>query len=363
MNSNKKLTTQSAYAIVGGAITAVGVILLMSATQAGWFGQPAFAAPATSAQPAISVEAPTIAPASSIVEGGGVKLHSVSVKFPPSDITFPGGREADVVNNNCLLCHSAGMVLDQASLSRAAWQDEVEKMRNAYKAPIPATDVPAIVDYLVNLGDVMSRTTGSPPDANHGAVIAAQGTAAGAPACAQCHAFDGASDGSGAFPRITGQSAYYLANQLRDFASGVRENAIMSPIAKALDARDIADVSAYYAGMKAPQPPLKSPPAELVKRGAVLATVGSAKRGIQACNSCHGPAGSGEPPVIPYLAGQYSQYIVFTLDMWQRGFRKNSPEAMAVIAKKLGTQEIAAVAAYYQQVQSPLQVAKPQGKN
>src|SRR6266545_3033889 len=103
MNSNKKLTTQSAYAIVGGAITAVGVILLMSATQAGWFGQPAFAAPATSAQPAISVEAPTIAPASSIVEGGGVKLHSVSVKFPPSDITFPGGREADVVNNNCLL--------------------------------------------------------------------------------------------------------------------------------------------------------------------------------------------------------------------------------------------------------------------
>jgi cytochrome c553 len=352
----------SGYAIAGGVTATLGVILLMSATQLGW-GQPALAAPATSTQPAIAVQAPTTAPSSSTVEGGGLKLRSVSVNFPRSEITFPGGREADVVNNDCLLCHSAGMVLDQASLSRAAWQDEVEKMRNVFKAPFPTKDVPVIVDYLVNLRDVMSRTTGSPPDANHGAVIAAQGTAAGAPACAQCHAFDGASDGSGAFPRITGQSAYYLAKQLRDFASGVRENAIMSPIAKALDARDIADVSAYYAGMKAPEPPLKSPPAELVKRGAVLATVGSAERGIQACNSCHGPAGSGEPPVIPYLAGQYSQYIVFTLDMWQRGFRKNSPEAMAVIAKKLDAQEIAAVTAYYQQVRSPLEAAEAQRKD
>ena len=54
----------------------------------------------------------------------------------------------------------------------------------------------------------------------------------GAPACAQCHAFNGGSDGSGAFPRIAGQSAYYLGKQLRDFTSGVRANAIMSPIAK-----------------------------------------------------------------------------------------------------------------------------------
>jgi len=35
--------------------------------------------------------------------------------------------------------------------------------------------------------------------------------------------------------------------------------------------------------------------------------------------------------------------------MWQRGFRRNSPEAMALFAKKLDDQEIAAVAAYYQQ--------------
>jgi cytochrome c553 len=58
------------------------------------------------------------------------------------------------------------------------------------------------------------------------------------------------------------------------------------------------------------------------------------------------------PPTIPALAGQYAQYTAFELQMWQRGFRRNSPEAMAVFAKKLDDQEIAAVAAYYQQVRS-----------
>jgi hypothetical protein len=43
------------------------------------------------------------------------------------------------------------MVLTQPRLSRAVWQGEVDKMRNTYKAPIEAADVPAIVDYLVTL--------------------------------------------------------------------------------------------------------------------------------------------------------------------------------------------------------------------
>ena len=43
--------------------------------------------------------------------------------------------------------------------------------------------------------------------------------------------------------------------------------------------------------------------------------------------------------------------------MWQEGFRKNSPDAMAVITKTLDDQEILAVAAYYQQVSSPPEAA------
>ena len=187
-------------------------------------------------------------------------------------------------------------------------------------------------------------------DPKRGAVIAAQGTAAGAPSCAQCHAFDGVSDSSGAFPRLAGQSDEYLAKQLGDFRSDVRTNAVMSPIAKALTQNDIADVAAYFGAADAPFLPLPKPAEALVKAGRQLATVGSENRGIQACDNCHGPGGAGEPPAIPYLAGQYASYIALELRMWQRGFRKNSPNQMAVVAARLNDQEIAAIAAYYQQV-------------
>ena len=188
------------------------------------------------------------------------------------------------------------------------------------------------------------------PDLGRGAVIAAQGVATSVPACAQCHAYNGASDGSGAFPRIAGQSPSYLSKELRDYASGVRLNAVMAPIAKALSSDDIFDVTAYYASINAPYLPLASPNQALIKRGELLAKVGDAARELQSCDNCHGPGGAGEPPAIPYLAGQYARYIAFQLTMWKRGFRNNSPNAMADVAKRLDQQEIAAVAAYFQQV-------------
>jgi cytochrome c553 len=287
-------------------------------------------------------------------------LQSVNIKLPASDRTFPGGAGADAINNNCLICHSAGMVLTQPSLSRADWQAEVEKMRDFYKAPIAAKDVPVIVDYLINLNNIAVQKGRHEPDAKRGAVIVAQGTAIGAPACAQCHAFNGVSDGSGAFPRIAGQSVYYLSEQLHDYASGVRVNAIMSPIAKSLSSDEIEDVSVYYSRIDAPFPPLKAPDSVLAKRGEELAKVGDAARRIQSCDNCHGPGGVGEPPAIPYLAGQYAHYTAFTLHMWQQGYRKNSPDAMGVMANMLNEQEIAAVAAYYQQVPSPFEAAELQ---
>jgi cytochrome c553 len=215
---------------------------------------------------------------------------------------------------------------------------------------IAAAGVAAVVLGFAWAARAQTQTPQHTPDPKRGAVIAAQGTASGAPACAQCHAFNGVSDASGAFPRIAGQSAYYLAKQLRDFASDVRRNAIMSPFAKALTPDDIVDLAAYYAALDAPFLPLPKADPTLIKQGEELAKVGSAARAIQACDNCHGPGGVGEPPAIPYLAGQYASYISLELRMWQHGFRNSSPNAMAAVAKDLNDKEIAAVAAYYQQV-------------
>jgi mono/diheme cytochrome c family protein len=78
-------------------------------------------------------------------------LKSVSVELPAGDRTFSDGAGADALNNNCLACHSAGMVLYQPAVPRAEWEAVVEKMRTAYKAPIDANDIDAILRYLVSI--------------------------------------------------------------------------------------------------------------------------------------------------------------------------------------------------------------------
>jgi len=197
------------------------------------------------------------------------------------------------------------------------------------------------------------------PDANHGEVIVAQGTAAGAPACAQCHAFTGGSDSSGAFPRIAGQPAAYLSRQLQDFRTGARANAIMSPIARALSPEDSDDVATYYANVETPFPPLAAADPDLVNKGKEIAAKGAPAKGVPGCDSCHGANGAGEPPSIPYLNGQYAHYTAFELQMWRRGFRQNSPEAMALFAGKLDDHEIEAIAAYYQQARPAVATSRP----
>jgi len=79
------------------------------------------------------------------------ELKSVTVDLPIGDRLFPDGQGSDAINNNCLACHSAGMVLNQPSLPKAVWAAEVEKMVKVYKAPIVPEDVDAIVDYLARL--------------------------------------------------------------------------------------------------------------------------------------------------------------------------------------------------------------------
>ena len=276
----------------------------------------------------------------------------------------------------CGVCHGeaavgGGVVPDLRTspfLPVDAWYSIVldGALREGGMAPFaPVLDreqVSAIRDYVIHrANDDDAPRAGKParqPDANRGEIVVAQGTATGAPACAQCHAFSGGSDSSGAFPRIAGQSAAYLSQQLRQFRSGLRANAIMSPIARALSPEDIEDVAAYYAGLETPYPPLAGADQDLVKKGEQLAEGGNPAKGIPGCAVCHGAGGAGQPPTIPYLAGQYATYTGLQLRTWQRGFRGNSPEAMALFAKKLDDQEIAAVAAYYQQVRGAAAASK-----
>ncbi len=225
-----------------------------------------------------------------------------------------------------------------------------------FSAVLDHSAASAIRDYVVDRAlEGRARVDAAPAaDLDRGARIAAQGASPGAPACALCHAFSGAGDGSGVFPRLAGQPSFYLSQQLRAFAAGVRRNAIMTPISRGLTPEDIADVTAYFAASTAAVPPIAMSADEaLLSRGKRLATDGDPARELPACSLCHEASGSGEPPTIPSLRGQYGQYIAFELQMWRRGYRNTSRGAMALIAARLDATDLAALGAYYQQLARP----------
>lgn len=67
--------------------------------------------------------------------------------------------------------------------------------------------------------------------------------------CAACHGSDGRGT-TPLFPNLNGQQAEYIAQQLRAFRDGKRQDATMAPMATALTDQDIVDLAAYYAGLE-----------------------------------------------------------------------------------------------------------------
>ena len=68
------------------------------------------------------------------------------------------------------------------------------------------------------------------------------------PACASCHGPDGA--GSNALPRLAGQHAAYLDNQLKQFNKRERnnDNAVMHTVVEKMTPLEMAAVSEYLSG-------------------------------------------------------------------------------------------------------------------
>jgi cytochrome c5 len=75
----------------------------------------------------------------------------VRVELPAGDEPFPPGVGADIASSQCLICHSAGMILTQPPLKKDEWRAEIIKMRSAYGAPIPDDQVDGLSEYLKNI--------------------------------------------------------------------------------------------------------------------------------------------------------------------------------------------------------------------
>jgi cytochrome c553 len=182
-----------------------------------------------------------------------------------------------------------------------------------------------------------------------GRAVVVGGREAGVTPCFLCHGLDGAGDSAGAFPRLSDQAAFYVYKQLVDYASGARQNEVMTPIARQMTDQQMEDVSFYYSVVDAPYFSRPELDPAMLDRARTIAKDGLPDADVQACNLCHGRDGLGNPPLFPYLAGQYALYTELQLRMFKQGTRDNDPlGVMRQIAKGLSDEDIRALALYYE---------------
>src|SRR5881227_3869533 len=160
--------------------------------------------------------------------------------------------------------------------------------------------------------------------------------------CSACHGPNGNSVNP-EWPRLAGQSAVYIAEQLRLFRSGVRVNPVMQPLATTLSDQDIDDLAVYY---EAQTPTGLEADPSYWRDGQAVYVRGDRTREVPACIACHGPVGRGNLAAgYPALRAQQSVYVVKQLNDYASGARyagAKNPAApsrngamMLTIAKRL----------------------------
>lgn len=173
--------------------------------------------------------------------------------------------------------------------------------------------------------------------------------------CAGCHGPNGNSANPD-WPRLAGQSAVYIVEQLNLFKSQVRPNPVMMPLASGLSDQDINDIAVYF---QAQTPTGLEADPSYWKAGEALYRRGDKARNIPACIACHGPGGRGNLTAgYPALRAQHSVYVAKQLNDYASGARysgaKNPAQPsrngamMLTIAKRLTPEDIRNVASYVQ---------------
>ena len=164
--------------------------------------------------------------------------------------------------------------------------------------------------------------------------------AADAPArastCVACHGQQGVSSNP-EWPNLAGQKAGYLADQLRAFRDGKRNNPAMAPFVGKLTDAEIQELAAYFSGQNAPTS--ASGDRALVATGEHLSAY---------CKGCHGMRGQTVNQEWPNLAGQQAAYLKKQLQAYKAGERISSQ--MQAVVHRMGDGEFAALAAYYSQL-------------
>lgn len=178
--------------------------------------------------------------------------------------------------------------------------------------------------------------------------------------CAACHGPFGAGGKQGEYPRIAGQSAKYLEQQLQAFQDQLRINLPMFPYTREreLPAEDMKLLADYLAQIELPtQPPVFKASDDALARLLAMEKVmiiprfpGDIDNGKavyqKGCAVCHGKAGQGRG-MFPMLVGQYTSYLQKQIDAYLQGERAHDEEgAQSGVLYTLKAGDIGDVLAY-----------------
>lgn len=246
-------------------------------------------------------------------------------------------------------CQSA-IAADKAKTGVEATEEAMNKAKDkaATDAASAAAKLPAFTlpltqdgepeepskDFKWSPANIKLATDG---DAKRGEELAKKGK------CCKCHGDTGVSEDDDT-PSIAGQITAYSFKQLHDYKEGLRESKEMTKKVRELSAKDMADISAWYATQK-PEKMLG------VKKGAkppVLATEGDPKRHLLACNTCHNEDAMNRGYQIPILEGQKVEYFKETMMAFKEEDRANDHyRLMRGLTSRMTEEEINELAEYY----------------
>ena len=183
--------------------------------------------------------------------------------------------------------------------------------------------------------------------------------------CAGCHGEFGQGGKKGEYPRIGGQRAAHIADQLKSFRNRSRINLPMFPYTqeREMSDQDVEDISAYLASIELPtQWPEFKPDDDALTRLTSMEKVmiiprapGDLDNGQKIYNKecfvCHGKDGMGRGK-FPRLVGQYSNYLMKQMTAFVKGERSHDEVEMVGILNQLKAQDLQDILAYLTLIQS-----------
>lgn len=252
-------------------------------------------------------------------------------------------------------------------------------MRDRTRSPVDVVRIfPAPALFLFVAGLTTAGAAAAPPKkAAAGAAVAAEAPAP-APAvsaeeekgkeingvCAACHGEFGQGGKRGEYPRIAGQRAAYLKDQLKSFRARKRINLPMYPYTqeRELPDEDIEAIAEYLAKIQLPtRPPEFKDGDDALARLQAMEKVmivpraeGDVENGKAVyqrdCFSCHGRDGRGRGK-FPMLVGQYTNYLQKQVDSYLRGERPHDEEGTKGILNALKEKDVRDILAYLTSIQ------------